>query len=144
MERCILVQALRNEMFNFNKAFIGEHLRELPKLWTGARAPSRTSHIIRKSWLFDPIRAFSNAGKCLATSRRLSICVTRDEAVRAELVSRVSLDASCAALRKGEEGSVKLARTELMSLSMSTLQRCFKASLTSVNLSSDWTNSEND
>jgi hypothetical protein len=34
------------------------------------------------------------------------------------------------------------ARTELMSLSRSTLQRRFKASLTSVNLSSDWTSSE--
>ena len=33
-------------------------------------------------------------------------------------------------------------RTELMSLSRSILQSCFKASLTSVNLSSDWTSSE--
>jgi hypothetical protein len=47
-----------------------------------------------------------------------------------------------AQFQKSEKRNVKLARTELMSLSTSTLQKCLKASLISVNLSSDWTNSK--
>ena len=40
------------------------------------------------------MRAFCNAGKCRITFFRLSICITREEAARAELASRVSLEAS--------------------------------------------------
>jgi hypothetical protein len=49
-----------------------------------------------------------------------------------------------AQFQKSEKRNFKLARTELISLSTSTLQRCLKASLISVNLSSDCTNSKTD
>jgi hypothetical protein len=56
--------------------------------------------MMHNSSLFDPMRAFCNAGKCRTTPRILSICVTRDEAVRAEQASRVSFEASCPSLEK--------------------------------------------
>ena len=54
--------------------------------------------MIHNSSLFDPMRAFCNTGKCRTTPRRLSICVTREEAVRAAQASRVSFEASCMSL----------------------------------------------
>jgi hypothetical protein len=66
------------------------------------RVVERTVYIMFKSSLLEPARVFCNAGKCRTTSRRWSICVTREDAVRAELASRVSFEASCS-LFSGDE-----------------------------------------
>ena len=64
------------------------------------KVTERTSQMMHNSSLFDPMRAFCNPGKCRTTPRRLSICVTREEAVRAEQASRVSFEASYTSLEK--------------------------------------------